>query len=436
MWLIPMAYTIASLAAGLVLPRLEQAYLSEFTHAMSVSSALAFFATVSSGMMALTGIVFAIAFVVVQFGTLAYSPRLVVMFASSRMQFHALGIFSATFAYSLVALAWTDRGGSGTVPLFSTVLVILLLVASMLAFARLIESINGLQIHNVLRVIGGRGRSVIHAMFPDIIAGGNGGQPDGTTVSSDLAPPTQTLTYSGEPRVIAKFDISALVSLAEKAGAVVVLECAVGDTLLEHAVLLRVHGTALPLARPALMHTIHLSSIRTFEQDPKYAVRLLVDIAIRALSPAVNDPTTAVQALDQIEDLLRRLGRCELDAGRAYDANGVLRVIVPMPTWGDFLVLSFDEIRHYGASSVQVVRRLRSALIGLSESVATEERRDAVLGYLAHLDIGIGRSGFDDRDRITALQEDRQGLGLARRTAERQRAPIDAACLRELPKQA
>ena len=122
LWLIPMLYTVASLTAGLILPRLEHAYFAGYTENISVGSALAFFSSVSSGMMALTGIVFAIAFVLVQFSALAYSPRLVIMFASSPTLFHTLGIFIATFLYSLAALVWTDRGGSGRVPLFSTLL--------------------------------------------------------------------------------------------------------------------------------------------------------------------------------------------------------------------------------------------------------------------------------------------------------------------------
>ncbi len=100
------------------------------------------------------------------------------------------------------------------------------------------------------------------------------------------------------------------------------------------------------------------------EQEPKYPIRLLVDIAIRALSPAVNDQTTGVQAIDQIEDLLRLLGQSDLDAGQIRDAGGELRVIVPMPTWHDYLSLSFDEICQFGLTSVQILRRLRSALSG------------------------------------------------------------------------
>jgi len=216
-WLIPMTYCVASVIAGAALPRLEQAYLPGYAHHMSVGSALAFFSAVSGGMMALTGIVFAIAFVVVQFSALAYSPRIVVMFANSPALFHALGAFFATFTYSLASLMWTDRDGSGTVPLFSSMLVIVLLIISMLAFARLIQSLNDLQIQRVLQSVGSRGRSVIHSMFPPIAAGGAG--QDTSAMALELGPPAQTLTYSGEPRVVARFDVAALVRLAQGADA-------------------------------------------------------------------------------------------------------------------------------------------------------------------------------------------------------------------------
>src|SRR5437763_519818 len=85
-------------------------------------------------------------------------------------------------------------------------------------------------------------------------------------------------------------------------------------------------------------------------------------------NPASLPPTTAVQAIDQIEDLLRRLGRRDLDAGFARDSGGTLRLVVPMPTWEDYLTLAFDEIRQFGMSSVQVMRRLRAALVGVAES--------------------------------------------------------------------
>jgi len=308
---------------------------------------------------------------------------------------------------------WTDRGGSGRVPLFSTLLVGILLIVSMTAFTRLVQSLNDLQIHNVLQVIGTRGRSVIRTMFP-LIADNTRVSREEIEVPVNLGPPTQTLTHSGEPRAITRFDLERLVRVAQAADAVVAIECGVGDTVVEDTVLLRVYGTTRKLPQQALTRAIHLATSRSFEQDPKYAIRLLVDIAIRALSPAVNDPTTAVQALDQIEDLLRRLGCRQLEAGYARDAAGRIRVIFPVPTWKDYLALAFDEIRQFGAASIQVDRRLRAALVGLYDTIAVDQRRAAVQQYLDHLNLGIGQSGFDDQDRAAAQQEDRQGLGLSR----------------------
>jgi uncharacterized membrane protein len=414
-WLIPILYTVASVVAGAILPRLEQAYLPGYTHHMSVSAALAFFSSVGSGMMALTGIVFAIAFVAVQFSALAYSPRLVVMFADSPPIYHALGVFFATFTYSLAALIWTDRDGSGTVPFFSTLLVTALLIVSMLAFARLIRSVNNLQIHNVLAVIGARGRTVISAMFPLLE---NGTSSIEAEPQIDLGLVTQTVSYSGPPRSIARYDIQALARMAQQVDAVVAIECGVGETLVADAAVFHVHGGSRPLPEHVMMRTIHLSTSRTFAQDPKYPIRLLVDIAIRALSPAISDPTTAVQAIDQIEDLLRRLSRRRLDAGYARDSSGLVRVVFPVPSWQDYLALSFDEIRQFGSTSVQVVRRLRAALVGLADTIVATNRREAVLQYLDHLNRSVARSAFDDQDQAMALQEDRQGLGLPRRKQE------------------
>jgi uncharacterized membrane protein len=269
-----------------------------------------------------------------------------------------------------------------------------------------------------LAAIGDNGRSVIATLFKRTADDADESQEAGTAAPVPAGSVTQTLTYSGRPRAIARFDIDRLVALARGAGAVVVVECAVGDTLVEDSTVLRVYGGSARLPEQALMRAIRFSRGRTFEQDPKYAIRLLVDIGIRALSPAVNDPTTAVQAIDQIEDLLRRLGRRQLGPGRVCDSDGALRLMFPMPTWSDYLALSFDEIRQYGATSVQVVRRLRSALVGLSESAATRSRRAEVRRYLDRLADGVGHASFDAQDRTDSLREDRQGLGLSRGTAE------------------
>ena len=416
LWIIPMIYVTGSVACGLALPRIEQAYLGFLSLGLSVGSAQACLSAAASGMMALTGVVFAMAFVMVQFSAIAYSPRLVLWFAQDRVLFHSLGVFAATFVYALFTLAWIDRDASGTVPTFSLLVVAVLLVSSMLLFSWLVQRLTALQITSVLQVIGDKGRAVIRDMFVTLERrSAPGGRAERTGSDTHFGPISQTVVYSGEPKTIAKLEIDALVEQARLGGGIIVMACAVGDTLLGGSIVLRVHGASRNLADKELMQAIRLGTERTFEQDPKYPIRLLVDIAIKALSPAINDPTTAVQAIDQIEDLLRRLAQRDLDSGLAMDREGVLRLVVPMPTWEDYLTLAFDEIRQFGANSLQVMRRLRAALTGLAESTTVAARAESMQRYLRHLDRVIEQSPFDAADKTTALQEDRQGLGLSRR---------------------
>jgi len=291
-----------------------------------------------------------------------------------------------------------------------------MIIVSMLLFARLMQRLGDLQIGNVLHLVGDQGRAVIGQMFRRMDDKSAASRvPEATADRARLGRATQMLKYFGKPRTIARLDVGALVALARQAGGTIVMACAVGDTLVEGAVLLRVHDAGTPLPEGALLSAVRLGRERTFEQDPKYPIRLLVDIAIKALSPAINDPTTAVQTIDQLEDLLRRLGAAELDAGCVADESGALRLLFQTPTWEDYLALAFDEIRQFGSSSVQVLRRMRSALVGLLDSLPSQERVEAVRRYLKHLDHIIEASPFDLEDQRMALQEDRQGIGLSRR---------------------
>ena len=410
LWLIPMLYTLASVALGLTFPRFEVEHLGAFTRGMGAPAAIAFFSAISSGMLALTGIGLAVAFLFLQLSASAYSIRLYTTFASRPGLFHTLGAFFATFTYALAALIWTDHKGSGAAPLFSTYLVALLLIFSMLRFSILIYSLRDLEIQQVLQAVGDAGRSAIHAAFPQAAEAPQG--VDVPETPAQLGPVAQTLVHHGAPRSIIGVDLQALAALARQASATVVLAYGIGDTLVEPSVLMRVHGGVV--SEPALRRAVRLSLSRTPDQDPKYALRLLVDIAIHALSPAINDPTTAVQALDQIDDLMRRLGRAHVETRVARDAAGAVRVVFPAPTWDDYLSLAFDEIRQFGAASVQVDRRLKAALHGLLAAAPTQARRAAVRRYLEHLDRSLERAPFDDQDRTTARATDWQGLGLSR----------------------
>lgn len=406
---IPLLYAAAAILLGMTVPRLEARYLPGLSSEAGASAALAVLSAIASGMMPLTGLVFSLAFVMVQFSATAYSPRLVSWLAGSAIMSHSLGVFTATFIYALGALAWVDRGGTGRVPLLTVWLAILLMMVSVVFFVMLVERLSMLQITRVLAYAGDRGRTVIESDYAPLVES----EIEEANRDEELPPVTQLLLHRGGPAVLQAFDVRGLVALAERGEAMVALAFAVGDTIVDGMPLLRVHGGAGPLPERTLRGFVKLGAERTFQQDPKFAIRILVDIAIKALSPAINDPTTAVQALDQLEDLLLRLGRRNLSAGRSRDGQGKLRLVFPVPAWDDFLVLAFDEIRFYGASSIQVMRRMRALLQDLMEHVPPG-RRAALERYLARVDKGIRRSFEDVDDRRDALEEDRQGLGLAR----------------------
>jgi uncharacterized membrane protein len=300
-----------------------------------------------------------------------------------------------------------DRETSGKVPLISGWLVLGFLLASMGMFIALIERVGLLQISRMLIFTGDQGRNAIEQLYPPI-----------GTVPAPTSPPdiealgvAQTLRYSGRPQVIQTIRIDQLVKMATDADVFVEVVAAAGETVLEMTPLLRVHGNREPLDPRALLSVIRFGDERTFEQDPQYALRLVVDIAIKALSPAINDPTTAVQALDQIEDLLLRLGRRRLDIGVHRDEGGLLRVVVPFPAWDDFLLLGLDEIRFYGADSVQVMRRMR-ALIKNLLAVLPSERHAALRHWEQRLQGTVARTFVDAEEKQDASVPDRQGLGI------------------------
>jgi uncharacterized membrane protein len=149
---------------------------------------------------------------------------------------------------------------------------------------------------------------------------------------------------------------------------------------------------------------------RTIEQDATFAFRVIVDIAIKALSKAINDPSTAVVALDQLHRLLRVVGRRHLHDDVIMDSSGKPRVIFRTPGWDDFVQLSCREIRLYGAENYQVARRLRAMLENLVQSLF-EARHAALLKELELLDRALERLDLLPDDLALARTSDLQGLG-------------------------
>jgi uncharacterized membrane protein len=210
------------------------------------------------------------------------------------------------------------------------------------------------------------------------------------------------------------FDMKGLVALAQRFDCVIELIPEVGQFVAEGDPLFRVYQGGEGLTNAQFWNSVAQGEERTPEQDPLFAFRILVDIANKALSPAINDPTTAVQTLDQIEDLLIRLGRRRLEIGAFRDGRSSLRLFITYPAWEDFLRLALDEIRFYCASSVQVMRRM-TALVSELISILPEERCAALVDWRERLQSTVERSFHDAKEKLDASVEDRQGLGSSRR---------------------
>jgi uncharacterized membrane protein len=396
----------------MILPRVEHYYLPHLVSSMSASAAMGIASSIASGMIALTGIVFSLAFVMVQFSATTYSPRLVLWVARDPVVSHALGVFTATFLYALILLGWVDRSASGKVPMISGWMVFALLLASMGMFITLIERIRLLQVNRMLIFVGDHGRKAID----DLYSSREGLEAETPATEYRSLSLTQVLAHSGRPQIIQAMRVPALVRLAAQASGVIEAVAAVGDTVIEKTPLLRLYGARRPLDEEVLRSAIGIGDERTFEQDPKYALRLVVDIAIKALSPAINDPTTAVQALDQIEDLLLRLGSRRLEVGNYRDKQGTVRLVIPFPTWEDFLRLALDEVRCYGGNSVQVMRRMKALIKNLLVALP-DRRHEALHHWEQRLHDTIRRSFADAEEKQDASVADRQGLGLGEGSA-------------------
>jgi len=204
--------------------------------------------------------------------------------------------------------------------------------------------------------------------------------------------------------------LKGLVSLAERSNCVIELVPEVGDFVAAGYPLFRFFGGGEDLSSDSLRKSVALGPERTLEQDPMFAFRIIVDIASKALSPAINDPTTAVLAIDQIHHLLRDVGCRSLAEGRETDGKGQLRLVYRTPNWEDFVYLAVTEIRHYGRDSIQIMRRLRAMLENLIDTLPAR-RAPQLRQELRLLELSAKRMFPDVDDQTLAETGDLQGMG-------------------------
>ena len=353
----------------------------------------------------LTLVVFVVSslLIVVQLASAQLTPRIIAgVFAARRLKW-VLSSFTFAYAYTI---AVSGRIEEETMQL-PVAFAIACNLVSLGIFFWFVQWLGGsLRPIAVLQRVAEEGRAVVESVYPEPFdpaeeQAGWSPAPDGEV---------SVVEHLGTPGVVVVFAQRELVALAGRADVVIELVPQVGDYVARGDPLFRVRGGGRPVDAAALRACVAIGPERTMEQDPRFVFRIMVDIANKALSPAINDPTTAVLALDQIHHLLMHVGRRRLDAGQARDAQGRLRLCYGTPNWPDFVSLAVTEIRQFGASSMQVARRLRAMLDHLLH-VLPGARGVALQVELTLLQRAIERSFPDEEDRAHARIGDFQGVG-------------------------
>ncbi|MFF2328521.1 MULTISPECIES: DUF2254 domain-containing protein [unclassified Streptomyces] len=358
--------------------------------------------TISSAMMTFIGVVFSISLVAVQMASGQLTPRVVRIFVRSRISKLTLTVFLATFSFSLLVLtsyeSESDPRRVTSVPLLQSMLTLALVGLSLLLFIAYVSST--LRLMQVGPLVDRITRESLQVL---------GRMPDGVREELPLGAETALVGHSGRAGVLREVNAERLVRAAARQGVVLRLIPRIGDFLVPGMPVLAVHGGDAP-SRRMLRYTLSVGSERTLCQDPAFGLRQLSDIALRALSPAVNDPTTAVQCLDRIVRLLAAVVHLPLGAARHRDGTGAVRLVRDLPEWTDLVDLAFEEIRGCAARQPQVSRRMLAAIDDLM-ALAPEGRKGALVRHRALLVKSVEHAVPDVTERAFALLPDRQGIG-------------------------
>jgi uncharacterized membrane protein len=399
-WLPPVVGMFAALLLHQMIQRVDLAL--GWQSSVGPDGARAVLGALASSMLTFIVFVFSILLVAVQLASAQLTPRIIAVVYRSRVIKISLTVFVYTFTYTLAVLSEIEQ----SVPQVSQWLAVYSNVFCIALFIYMIDHVGkSLRPISLLVRIGNIGQEVLKEVYPRSVFGTD----DAPTneVPRPHVEPSRDVTSRHTGTVLA-FDVAGTLRIARRTGCVIELVPRVGDFVTRGDLLFRVccSGDAIT---DQLHHVVAIGHERTIEQDPAFAFRMIVDIACKALSPAINDPTTAVLALDQIHRLMRTVVTRQLDTGRVLDDAGRLRLVYRTPDWEDFVNLSFTEIRLYGRESIQVVRRMRAVLENLI-SIAPPQRVALLREELELLSRGIARDFRDPDDQVRAASPDSLGV--------------------------
>lgn len=401
-WVIPLTGVVAAVIVDAIVDNADEAFADSIDDValLSPSSAAALLAAVGGGMITFTGFVFSVVLLIIQFGSSTYSPRTVSYFLRSRVTQSVLAVFVGTSTYAFLALTSIGSAGRETyVPLFGVFACLLFLLASLVAFLVLIQSVAGrIRVDALLSRMGTVARRAVTRPPGDTA----------TVTALDATPEVPTgatvIRHRGVAGQVVAIDTGRAGRMAARSGIEVVFGVRVGDGI---ATGTRIASTAADSLDERFDRCVLVRRERSLRYDPLYALRILTDVRLRALSPAINDPTTAVRALDEVEGVLRAAAPMPLGPVRVRAGAG--SVVVPAATWSDIVELAVWEVLEAGVGEPQVTRRLSSLFADLLADLPTDRHPPLVL-FRDRLRSEVAAS-VGPGDVGSRLLPDRQGIG-------------------------
>jgi uncharacterized membrane protein len=376
---------------------------------------IAGFALDKEGALAMADYIIAssIAFIVFTFSSLIVAiqvasgqltPRII---ATTLLRDKAIRRSVGLFVYTLL-LGIQVKSRVDTIPQSLVSILGILGLISVLVFMFLIDyAARLLRPVSIVWLIAQQGFRVIDDVYPEpVVAALVPGQ-----ALEKLSPPARTVPHRGNSAVVIAINVNTLVKEAKRVNAIIEFMPRVGDFVASGDPLFQLRGAeAAQINDRFLRGQVAFGRERTIEQDSTFAFRVIVDIALKALSPAINDPTTAVIAIDQLQRLLRTVSNRKLHDERIFDDEQQLRLILRTPNWKDFLERTFSEIRQCGAGNFQVARRLRAMIESVIQNLS-ESRMPLLREQLELLDRAVEKLYLFPEDLALARVADSQGLG-------------------------
>ena len=340
--------------------------------------ALSILSGIASSIMTVVSIVFAILLMTLTLASTQFSPRILVGFVRDRTTQWTLGIFLGTFSYCMAALPSVRSLPKPYVPVLT---VLIAMVLALVCVGWLIFIINhisrSISVNHIVDRIAGEALLVIDELMP---------YPRGSYEGSEQATPP----HQGKERVIVSrksgyvrfVDVAFLVECAKTFGVQITLDRRVGHFVPAGAPLLRLvdAGRVTPEREARLLTAIDIGPTRTLQQDVEFGVIQIVDIALRAISPAVNDPTTAINCIDQLGRIMIVWTTRAAPPSCLYAPPYVLRVVVPWISYEGLLDTAFEQIRHYAKSDIAVSLRLLRAFDDMVLAGASHKEIQSLIG--------------------------------------------------------